>query len=404
MKMKVRIIAWILLSAFGITTNALSQWVLTKGPKALYGASSLAEHHKNLYAGGWYGGGVFISTDNGTNWTQINTGLTSDSVYALASNGTDLFAGSYFYGSFGGVCHLNSNDTSWTQVDSGIFGGYVRSLMVNGTNVFVAMSGRGVFLSTNNGTAWREVNTGLTDSNVLTLAANGSDIFAGTGNDGVFLSTNSGANWTAANNGLSGVTIYALAAMDANLFAGSYRKGVFLSTDKGTSWNSVNTGLTDSTIISFAVSGNTIFAGTNSSGVFLSTNRGTNWEEINTGLTDEHIYSLLVSGSFLFAGGQHGVWRRPLSDFGFNKVNNPSGPDLNIFISPNPTSGITTVYNSPANILHVAITNVLGEIVGEFVNSASAELTIDLSKLSPGTYFARFSLPNQFITRKIIKE
>lgn len=43
----------------------------------------------NLFAG--TGGGVFLSTNNGTSWTQ--TGLTQAEVLALAVSGTNLFAG-----------------------------------------------------------------------------------------------------------------------------------------------------------------------------------------------------------------------------------------------------------------------------------------------------------------------
>jgi hypothetical protein len=45
----------------------------------------------NLFAG--TNGGVFLSTNNGTSWTAVNTGLTSTIVLSLAINGSNLFAG-----------------------------------------------------------------------------------------------------------------------------------------------------------------------------------------------------------------------------------------------------------------------------------------------------------------------
>jgi len=48
--------------------------------------------------------------------------------------------------------------------------------------------------------------------------------------------------------------------------------------------------------------------------------------------------------------------------------------------------------------------NVLGETVNEFANPGATDFTIDLSKLPPGTYFARFSGEGEVVTRKIIKE
>jgi hypothetical protein len=55
--------------------------------------TALAVSGTNLFAGTDGGSGVFRSTNNGTNWTAVNTGLTDTYVYALASIGTYLFAG-----------------------------------------------------------------------------------------------------------------------------------------------------------------------------------------------------------------------------------------------------------------------------------------------------------------------
>jgi hypothetical protein len=52
----------------------------------------------NLFVG--TGGGVFLSTNNGTNWTAASTGLTITWVVSLAVSGTNLFAGTYSGGVF----------------------------------------------------------------------------------------------------------------------------------------------------------------------------------------------------------------------------------------------------------------------------------------------------------------
>jgi hypothetical protein len=102
----------------------------------------------NLFAGTG-GGGVFLSTNSGTSWTPVNTGLPDQyeqTVDALAVSGTNLFAGDDYYG---------------------------------------------VFLTTNNGANWTPVNTGLTDiptdtHRFLSLAVSGTNLFAGTSDDGVW--------------------------------------------------------------------------------------------------------------------------------------------------------------------------------------------------------------------------
>ena len=78
--------------------------------------------------------------------------------------------------------------------------------------------------------------------------------------------------------------------------------------------------------------------------------------------------------------------------------------NISLSLSPNPTTGIFTVHNAPANLLGVSILNVLGQTVLDLPHPNAPEFTLDLSKLPPGTYFARFSLPSEVITRKILKQ
>ena len=46
----------------------------------------------NIFAG-TYDDGVFLSTNNGTSWTAVNSGLTDLDVYSLAVSGSTIFAG-----------------------------------------------------------------------------------------------------------------------------------------------------------------------------------------------------------------------------------------------------------------------------------------------------------------------
>ena len=68
---------------------------------------ALATDGTNLFAGtqGAYGGGFFISTDNGTSWSA--RGLAPLGVNALAIKGTNLFAGS------NGLFLSTNNGASW---------------------------------------------------------------------------------------------------------------------------------------------------------------------------------------------------------------------------------------------------------------------------------------------------
>ncbi len=337
-EIKGRFIAVLFILVFGMTGGAdllkSQQWTQTNGP---YGGNvrTLAVSGTNLYAGTT--GGIFLSTDNGTNWTPVNTGLTRTDISALVSSGANLYAGTgngvflstnngaswtavntgltnptvhalavsgtnLYAGTHGGVFLSTNNGTSWTAVNSGLTNSIVLALAVIDTNLFAGTYDGGVFLSTDNGTSWAAVNTGLTYLYVRAFAVSGTKLFVGTGN-GVFLSTNNGTSWTAVNTGLTNTIVYALAVSGTNLFAGTFGGGVFLSTNNGTSWTAANTGLTSTLVFAFAASGTNLFAGTEA-GVFLSTNNGTSWIPVNTGLASTEVRSLATKGTDLFAAAQ----------------------------------------------------------------------------------------------------
>ena len=136
---------------------------------------ALAVIGTNLYAGtqsNGTGGGVFLSTNNGTSWTAINNGLENTglsgyhSVSSFAISGTNLFAGCEpdIQGSYlgsnvnSGVFLSTNNGTNWTAVNTGLPDTAVYSLMVSGTNLFAGTSGDGV---------WRRPLSEMIASNVV---------------------------------------------------------------------------------------------------------------------------------------------------------------------------------------------------------------------------------------------
>jgi beta-lactamase regulating signal transducer with metallopeptidase domain len=180
-------------------------------------------------------GGVFRSIDNGTTWTVVNNGLPEyPSVLAFAGNSANLFA--VVSGNFSGnsvvrgvrrsnrsVFLSTNNGASWNEVNTGLTDTFVNAIAVSGKNLF-AGTNDGVFRSTDNGTTWEKVNNGLTNLQVGKLIVNGTNLFAvsevSSGN-GIFLSTDNGANWTSINTGLMASYVNSLAVSDKNLFAGT---------------------------------------------------------------------------------------------------------------------------------------------------------------------------------------
>jgi hypothetical protein len=382
-----------------------AQWTRTNGPPGDYGYfRTFAVSDTNLFAGNDGGGGVFLSTNNGTSWTAVNTGLSSWYVEALAFSGTDLFAGT----GGGGICHSTNNGISWTEVNNGLTNTTVWSFGVSGTNLFAGTAG-GVFLSTNNGASWTSVSDGLTNIDVRTFGVIGTNLFAGTFGGGVFRSTNNGTNWTPANNGLTNTNIFALAVAGTNLFAGTGSR-VFISTNNGTSWAPANNGMTYYLVYSIVVYGTNLFAGT-IGGVFLSTNNGTNWTEANTGLTNTPV-SLVVSGNYLFAGtDSNRVWRRSLSEM-ITSVEDRSSEIPSQFVLeqnyPNPFNPSTKIDFTILERSNVSlkIFNLLGSEVASLINEekpvGTYEITWYAANLPSGIYFYKLEAGNYTETKKMM--
>lgn len=113
---------------------------------SLIAIKAITASNGNVYVG-VDGGGIYGTTNNGSNWFADNNGLNYSYVYALTANNGDLFAGTYGY--------------------SPLYGG-------------------GIYASTDNGASWKMVTTGLANTDILSLSAYGGYLFAGTYMGGVW--------------------------------------------------------------------------------------------------------------------------------------------------------------------------------------------------------------------------
>jgi hypothetical protein len=127
-----------------------------------------------LFAGTY--DGVFLSTNNGSNWTAASNGLTTRYVISLALHDSNVFAGTFG----GGIFHSTDLGASWTAVNHDLTENDVRALVADATNLFAGTFWGGVYLSSNNGSSWTAVNSGLTSNHVYALALSNAHLFAGT--------------------------------------------------------------------------------------------------------------------------------------------------------------------------------------------------------------------------------
>jgi photosystem II stability/assembly factor-like uncharacterized protein len=399
--------------------NASGQWVMVSHP-GIY-VFCLANSGTNLFGGSYDNyispyGSVNISTNNGTTWAQ--TSLNYAWVYSLLVSGSNIFAG--IYG--GGVYLSTNNGANWTAVNNGISSYNIKNLAISGTNLFAGGSGsRQIFLSTNNGTNWTVVNNNTPTATVLTFAVSGTNVFAGFGSDGgICLTTNYGTNWTSVNNGLTGLTVYSIAVIGTKLFATSYNQsnnvgyGVFMSTNNGTNWTAVNNNLPNLIVNTLAVSGTNLIAGSET-GAYLSSNNGTNWIDINLGMPSGQSVDILYStNNYLYAIYQATIssimYRRPLSEIlGIKSTGTETPSSYSLSQNyPNPFNPTTKIKFNVAKTGEVKITvfDVTGREVQTLVNESlkpgTYEAAFDGSQFTSGVYFYKITAGDFSETKKML--
>ncbi len=342
------------------------------------------------------GSGVYVSSNNGTSWSAVNSGLTNTDIETLASIGSNLFAGTG-----NGIFKSVDNGTSWTSISTGLNtsnGTSVYSLFASGNNLFAGTEA-GVFISGPPYTSWTSVNTGLQLVDFYSFTQIGTYIFSG--GLGVYRTSNNGTNWTEMTSGLPSMfnsDFESFAVLGSNVFAGDLSLGVFKSTDNGSTWSAVNSGLTDLNTQALAANGTNLYAGGLNGGVFLSANNGTSWTPMNTGLTNLQVLSFQIYGTYLYVGTRGGVFRSPMGSAGINQIQNDN---IAINISPNPCNKALQITCTESGMKYVEIYNILGERV---LQKELNNQIIDISTLKKGMYIVKVTGNEWAIEKKIFKE
>ena len=159
------------------TTDMTAQSVAMDGSNAV----AVGSNSSNV-------GAIYYSTNSGSTWTQITTGLSNSSNFSsVAINGTNAVAVGYYYdGSSGaGVIYYSANSgSSWTQITTGLSNSSnnFSSVAINGTNAVAVginyVSNVGViYYSADSGSTWTQI-TGLTSTGQFSSVAINTDMFS----------------------------------------------------------------------------------------------------------------------------------------------------------------------------------------------------------------------------------
>ena len=172
------------------------------------------------------GSSLYRTTDDGSTWIQIDSGLPSQTFRALASSTGAIFAlGDNAYRSI-------DNGDSWMQIDSV---GYAESIATDGSNVVIHCP-EGFLQSTNDGESWELISSQLDSLDIVSLVITNSIYVAYAQNNvpsqdfGVFISLDQGKTWTKTEDGLDGHILNPMIQVGNYIYGGTQWGGVFRTT------------------------------------------------------------------------------------------------------------------------------------------------------------------------------
>jgi photosystem II stability/assembly factor-like uncharacterized protein len=294
-----------------------------------------ANHEKIVVSTNW--SGLIASQNGGATWAVAGRGFASLAARQLVfdpSNSLRIYAGS-FYG--GGLFKSEDGGLTWSRRRMGSAAVYVWSPAVSGASpniVYAGTLGDGLFKSTDYGDTWTALGSGL-PKQVQGLTIDPYDnnrLFAATPT-GVFRSQDSGATWTSVlSKPAWSITINS--NVPSTVYATTRTEGVSRSLDGGSTWQDLSTGLTTPTSRTMGRSAPVIIDPTNpqtlyvggEGGVFDSRDGGDHWSAVNSGLGNLSVWGLVMdptNPAILYACGPNGVYKTLTGgDLTANRIDN----------------------------------------------------------------------------------
>jgi len=388
-----------------------AQWEKTNLPDGVqigtfftYGSKLIAGSLKN---------GVFVSSDNGTNWVA-STNLTISSVGGFCVKSNKLFAGTNGMG----VVVSTDQGLNWTETNNGLPSYPVASPFLCGDDMFAWVFNSGIYRSTDEGANWSLVSSNLPDaSSVLGTAVNGNTIYAFAYMKDVYSSSDRGETWTKVTLAETNPFPFKVFVNEGVVYVYTMFKGTLYSTDNGATWNQLPKLLAEEIL---TVGNNLIGCGRAGSdfGVFSFRLNDTTLTGINAGLpeypsvrsigkTDSYLFCSVTSS--LTGNDKNGVYRVSLSQLTsvYNNTAKPQTFALNQNY-PNPFNPSTTISYSLPEAAHVKLTvyDVLGSmvttLVDEYQTSDNHSIVFDANGLSSGIYYYRIEAGKYSSVRKLI--
>lgn len=334
------------------TTNGGNTWTTINGLMNIsqqYRIGNSASSPSVIIAGHQDNGTNFL---NGTTWSEINGGDGMDCFVDWSSNTTLI--SSIYYGDF--YRSTNSGST-WTNIVSGLTGSaaWVAPIVQNPVNANVFYCGyQQVFISNNKGSNWAQLGSLGSSGDVLHIAVvpSNTNIIYASRAASIYQTTNGGVNWNNITGTLpvgsvqiKGITVDNLNGNNVYVALSGFSTGnkVFYSNNGGVNWTNYSAGLPN-------IPANCIIYKNNSPGsVYVGTDVGVYYRELSmsswipymSGLPNVVVDELEIyypTGKIRAATFGRGTWESDL-------YSNPTAPPFAFFTNNYSSACIGIPYN-----------------------------------------------------------
>ncbi|MBA2612359.1 MAG: T9SS type A sorting domain-containing protein [Bacteroidetes bacterium] len=402
-------ISCIAISKVNAQWNQIGYLAIT--PDTANNVGTFAGFGSNMYAAS--NKGLFRSTDNGNNWTNLTYAVPVTQSLSMVSVWEESVSVIYA-GSDKRLYKSTNSGSTWTWIPLSIDSMSISEINRSGSNLIFSYNKNfnkgGVFYSPDNGTTWNQA-TGIPATNpMFDIHVEGDTVYvAGTG--GIYKSINKGVNFSFLGNGTN-VGLRTITRHATKLIAGDAGgTGMYVSTNGGTTWTLANATVFGGFcqvisveqapgIIVTAVTGGTACSGTGNASIKMSVDGGTNWSTFMTNL-NSGFYPRLGTNSghtsfFTLTGNK--IYRTNAVT-GLKKYE--SDPAAKLFFDADKNLNIQIPNSTNVDI---KIFSVSGTLMYKNTFSESELKISELSNAAPGVYFVMMSSGNKVATQKILKQ
>ncbi len=397
-------------------------------------------------------GGVYISANNGTNWTDKTDGIVISQMYKLSvsktvqnevitglqDNGTKLLSGGTWTDVKGGdgmeclIDHSNADIqygtytngqidrtmdhwSSSTDISPDYDGAWVTPYIIDPSNPQILYAGYSdVYKTTNRGNSWTKISTMNTSDHIrsMAIAPSNTSVLYVADPTNIWKTDNGGTSWTNITGTIytsGSITYIAVKNDDPNTLwvtLGGYNVSlVYQSTDGGSTWTNISSGLPSipcKTIVQNKLNTtiNELYVGTDF-GVYVK--KGSqSWTPFNSGLPKVVIGELEIwygtssaTSKLRAATYGRGLWESDLYDSNSNLVEPKEITGIEIHSAGNEIR----VFNPEQKKIRIRIINTLGQIVHQELSNSDTHISLE-----NGLYIISISLQENSGTNALTKK